>query len=391
MSEAHSVNKTIEEINNRIRKGQAVVLNASEMTKLVREKGKVAAAKEVDVVTTGTFSPMCSSGMFFNFGQPEPPVIRANDIWLNDVHAYGGIAAADGYLGATQTKIDDPLNKVHPGKFTYGGGHVIEDLVAGKVVKFRAKGYATDCYPRELLERDITLADLPYAHLLNSRNAYQNYNCALNLSSKTKYTYMGPLKPHMRNANFATSGELSPLFNDPYCKTIGLGTKIFLGGGVGYVLGSGTQHVTNPKRNERGIPLTASGTLMLKGDLKQMNAKWLRGSSILGYGCSIFVGVGIPIPVLNEEIAWYTGVGNSDIEMPVRDYGHDVPNGVNNILAHVTYEDLRSGEIKVKGEKVQSFPLTSWVLSMEIANTLKSWIEKGDFLLTQAQEEIISI
>ena len=279
----------------------------------------------------------------------------------------------------------------HPGKFTYGGGHVIEDLVAGKVVKFRAKGYATDCYPRELLERDITLADLPYAHLLNSRNAYQNYNCALNLSSKTKYTYMGPLKPHMRNANFATSGELSPLFNDPYCKTIGLGTKIFLGGGVGYVLGSGTQHVTNPKRNERGIPLTASGTLMLKGDLKQMNAKWLRGSSILGYGCSIFVGVGIPIPVLNEEIAWYTGVGNSDIEMPVRDYGHDVPNGVNNILAHVTYEDLRSGEIKVKGEKVQSFPLTSWVLSMEIANTLKSWIEKGDFLLTQAQEEIISI
>lgn len=390
MAQTHSVNKTIEEINARIRKGKAVVLNASEMTRLVREKGKVAAAKEVDVVTTGTFSPMCSSGLFFNFGQPEPPVIRANDVWLNDVHAYGGIAAADGFIGATQTRLDDPLNKVHPGKFPYGGGHVIEDLAAGKVVKFRAKGYATDCYPREELERDITLKDLPFAQLVNPRNAYQNYNCALNMTSRTKYTYLGPLKPNMRNANYATSGELSPLFNDPYFKTIGLGSRIFLGGGVGYVLGAGTQHVPNPERNDRGIPLTASGTLMVKGDLKGMDPKWLRGSSILGYGCSLIVGLGIPIPVLNEDIAWYTGVGNSDIEMPVRDYGHDVPNAINNVLAQPTFEELRSGQITVKGEKVQSIPLTSWVLSLEIADTLKAWIENGDFLLTEPQEAIES-
>lgn len=390
MAQTHSVNKTIEEINARIRKGKAVVLNASEMTRLVREKGKVAAAKEVDVVTTGTFSPMCSSGLFFNFGQPEPPVIRANDVWLNDVHAYGGIAAADGFIGATQTRLDDPLNKVHPGKFPYGGGHVIEDLAAGKVVKFRAKGYATDCYPREELERDITLKDLPFAQLVNPRNAYQNYNCALNMTSRTKYTYLGPLKPNMRNANYATSGELSPLLNDPYFKTIGLGSRIFLGGGVGYVLGAGTQHVPNPERNDRGIPLTASGTLMVKGDLKGMDPKWLRGSSILGYGCSLIVGLGIPIPVLNEDIAWYTGVGNSDIEMPVRDYGHDVPNAINNVLAQPTFEELRSGQITVKGEKVQSIPLTSWVLSLEIADTLKAWIENGDFLLTEPQEAIES-
>jgi uncharacterized protein (DUF39 family) len=390
MAQTHSVNKTIEEINARIRKGKAVVLNASEMTRLVREKGKVAAAKEVDVVTTGTFSPMCSSGLFFNFGQPEPPVIRANDVWLNDVHAYGGIAAADGFIGATQTRLDDPLNKVHPGKFPYGGGHVIEDLAAGKVVKFRARAYATDCYPREELERDITLKDLPFAQLVNPRNAYQNYNCALNMTSRTKYTYLGPLKPNMRNANYATSGELSPLFNDPYFKTIGLGSRIFLGGGVGYVLGAGTQHVPNPERNDRGIPLTASGTLMVKGDLKGMDPKWLRGSSILGYGCSLIVGLGIPIPVLNEDIAWYTGVGNSDIEMPVRDYGHDVPNAINNVLAQPTFEELRSGQITVKGEKVQSIPLTSWVLSLEIADTLKAWIENGDFLLTEPQEAIES-
>ena len=55
---SHKVIKTIAEINERIKKGQAVVLNAEEMTEAVRRMGPEKAAREVDVVTTGTFSPM---------------------------------------------------------------------------------------------------------------------------------------------------------------------------------------------------------------------------------------------------------------------------------------------------------------------------------------------
>jgi len=378
--------KTIAEINERIRKGKAVVLTAEEMVATVKRLGKTRAAKEVDVVTTGTFSPMCSSGMLFNFGQ-EPPLIKASQVWLNNVPCYGGLAAVDAYLGATEPASDDPLNKVYPGRFAYGGGHVIEDLLRGKPVRLRAKAYGTDCYPRRDLEKDVTLSSLPNAWLLNPRNCYQNYNCAVNMGGRTIYTYMGPLKPGCRNANFATAGQLSPLFNDPFLRTIGLGAKIFLGGGVGWVIGTGTQHVAKPQRNERGIPLGGAGTLMLKGNLKGMDPRYVRGLSIVGYGCSINMGVGIPIPILDEDMAWFTGVSDADIQMPVKDYGHDYPAGVSRTICHVTIEELKSGVIDVGDRKTPTVPVTSYTMSLEIAETLKKWIEDGRFLLTEAQDK----
>lgn len=385
-----AVQKTIAEINERIRQGKAIVLTADAMTKAVKEMGAEKAAQEVDVVTTGTFSPMCSSGMFFNFGQIEAPTLRASKIWLNDVPCGAGVAAVDGFLGATEMRDGDPLNKVYPGNFSYGGAHVMEDLLAGKKVTLRCESYVTDCYPNKGFEKEVTLADLKCAQMLNPRNCYQNYNVAINVSDAIKYTYMGPLKPHMQNCNYATSGRLSPLFNDPYLKTIGLGTRIFLGGGVGYVIGAGTQHVVEPKRNEKGIPLSPSGTLMLKGDMKKMNARYVRGNSFYGYGVTLSVGVGIPIPILNAEMAAFTGVDDCDIQMPVKDYSSDYQSFSSRVLKHVTYEELRSGSIEIDGRKVDTHPLTSHVMSLEVAQTLKEWIDRGDFYLSEPVEAIES-
>jgi L-aspartate semialdehyde sulfurtransferase len=389
MANTSQVKRTIKDINAKIKKGKAVVLNAREMATLVRQKGKVKAAQEVDVVTTGTFSPMCSSGMLFNFGQ-VPPMIKASKVWLNGVPAYGGLAAVDAYLGATEPTEDDPLNKVYPGKFKYGGGHVIEDLLRGKSILLKATGYGTDCYPRKLLERKITLQELRNAILFNPRNGYQNYNCAVNVTSKTIYTYMGPLKSNLSNANYATSGELSPLFNDPYLRTIGVGTRIFLGGGVGFVTGAGTQHNPKPPRNERGLPMSPAGTLMVQGDLKSMDPAFLRGVSMLGYGPSLAVGLGIPIPILDEEMAFFTGVSDEDIQMPVADYGHDYPNGNFKPLITATFAELKSGSIAINGKTVPTVPITSDKISLDVADRLKGWIEKGEFLLGEFQERIPS-
>jgi uncharacterized protein (DUF39 family) len=383
------VNKTVKEINERIRSGKAVVVNAEEMVEIVRKEGKVKAAREVDVVTTGTFSPMCSSGLLFNIGQ-QPPVMKVSKLWLNNVPCYSGVAAVDAYLGATEPSEDDPLNKVHPGRFAYGGAHVMEDLLRGKAVHLRAEAYGTDCYPRRELDKDITLADLPNAVMLNPRNCYQNYNAAVNLTNRTIYTYMGPLKANGSNVNYATAGELSPLFNDPYFRTIGMGTRIFLGGGVGYVIGEGTQHVQKPKRNERGIPEGGSGTLMLKGDFKKMNARYVRAQSIIGYGVSLALGVGIPIPMLNEELAWFTGVSNEDISMPIKDYGYDYPNGIPREVTRASFAELRSGEITVNEKKTATVPVTSHSMSLEVADKLKEWILAGKFLLTEKQDDIPS-
>jgi L-aspartate semialdehyde sulfurtransferase len=376
--------RTIQEINARIKKGTVVVITAEEMTNLVKRKGAAKAAKEIDVVTTGTFSPMCSSGAFINFGHSKPG-IKASKVWLNNVPTCAGLAAVDVYLGATEPTEDDPLNGVHPGLFKYGGGHVIHDLIAGKKIHLRATAYGTDCYPNKEIEKKVSLSELPYAMLLNPRNAYQNYNCAVNLSSKTIYTYMGVLKPNAGNANYSTSGLLSPLLNDPYYLTIGLGTRIFLGGAQGYVIGPGTQHNPGAERGKNGVPVNAAGTLMVMGDMKQMSPKWIAGVSMLGYGCSLTLGLGLPIPILNEDMARYTGVSDEDLFARIMDYGNDYPKGEGKALGYVSYAELKSGTIRFNGKDIPTVPMSSHVRALEIANILKDWIIKGEFLLTEPQ------
>jgi uncharacterized protein (DUF39 family) len=379
--------RTIQDINKRIKEGKAVVITADQMGDLVKRVGPEKAAREIDVVTTGTFSPMCSSGAFINFGHTKPTT-KAAKVWLNKVPAYAGLAAVDVYIGATEPTEDDPLNRVHPGQFKYGGGHVIHDLVAGKKVELAATAYGTDCYPNKEIKKKVTLRDLPYAMLFNPRNAYQNYNCAVNLSRRTIYTYMGVLKPNAGNANYATSGQLSPLLNDPYYRTIGLGTRIFIGGAKGYVVGPGTQHNPHARRGPNGVPLTPSGTLMVMGDMKLMDSKWVAGVSMLGYGCSLAVGIGIPVPILDADMARFTGVTDEDIFTQIIDYGGDYPKGEAHSLGQVSYAELRSGIIRFNGVEVPTVPISSYVRALEIANILKGWIEKGDFFLTEPVETL---
>jgi len=184
--------KTIAEINEKIRKGQAVVVTAEEVIGIVEKKGLEKASREVDVVTTATFGPMCSSGAYLNVGHSKPRIkLGGGTVYLNDVPAYTGFAAVDIFLGATAMPDNDPKNRVHPGDFNYGGGHVIEELVAGKDIRFIATAYGTDCYPRKKIETLINIKSINEAVLFDIRNAYQNYNVAVNLSDKTIYTYMG--------------------------------------------------------------------------------------------------------------------------------------------------------------------------------------------------------
>jgi uncharacterized protein (DUF39 family) len=256
-------------------------------------------------------------------------------------------------------------------------------VAGGKDVRLTVSAYGTDCYPRKKLETLINLKDINEAVLFNPRNAYQNYNVAVNLSAKTIYTYMGVLKPNLANANYCSAGQLSPLLNDPLYKTIGIGTRIFLGGGIGYVAWQGTQHNPGVPRGENGVPKKPAGTLAVIGDLKQMKAAWLRGASFQGYGASLTVGIGVPIPVLSEEILKYTTVTDADIFAPVVDYSEAYPQRKPDTLGEVSYAQLKTGTIEVKGRKVPTSSLSSYPKAVEIARTLKSWIQKGDFTLTE--------
>ena len=360
--------KTYAEINDKIKKGTAVVLTAEEVSELAKTLSPKEIAETVDVVTTATFGAMCSSGAFLNFGHTTPP-IRMEKIELNGVRVSGGLAAVDTYVGATDCNPENP---------SYGGAHIIEDLVAGKEITLEAWGKGTDCYPRKHIKTVITKDTINEAILYNPRNAYQNYNVATNSTDKIKYTYMGTLLPKLRNASYSTAGELSPLLNDPECRTIGLGTRIFLCGTEGYVTWNGTQFHSTKETNEYGIPTSNARTIAVIGDLKNMSTEFLRGVYYEKYGVSMFVGIGIPIPILDEDLARRVSIRNEQIETTVVDYG----NG-NKILGKTNYAALQSGEIEVNGHKIKTAPVASLSKARQIAKILKSWIQKGDFLLTE--------
>lgn len=378
------MSKTIAEINEKIRKKQVVVVTAEEMVKIVAERGPERAAADIDVVTTGTFGPMCSSGAYINIGHSNPRMkLGGGTVTLNGVPAYAGFAAVDLFIGATALPADDPANKVHPGLFSYGGAHVIEDLVAGRDVLLSATAYGTDCYPRKRLDTWLNIADLNEAVMMNMRNCYQNYNCAVNLSDRIIYTYMGVLKPSLGNANYCSAGQLSPLLNDPCYRTTGVGTRIWLGGGTGYVAWQGTQHNPGVARGENRVPKGGAGTLAVMGDLKQMKPEYVLGSSFMGYGVSLTVGIGIPIPILDAQMARFTGVSDAELFAPIMDYSDAYPNCKPGNLGHVSYAELKTGTIQVKGKAVPTASLSSYPKAVAIAEELKDWIRTGHFELTE--------
>lgn len=364
------ITKSYEEIRRRIAKGEAVVMTAEEFKEFVKANGVRKAAKEVDVVTTGTFGAMCSSGAYFNFGHSEPP-IKMQKVWLDGVPAYAGLAAVDAYLGATE--LDESNNMLH------GGAHVIEDLVRGKAVRLKATAYGTDCYPRREIDTYISLKTVNQAVLLNLRNCYQNYGVATNSSSRTLYTYMGKLLPEYGNATYSSAGELSPLLNDPYFRTIGIGTRIFLGGAQGFVIWEGTQFNPGVPRTPEGVPKRPAGSIAVIGDLKQMSPEWIRGLTFTRYGASLGVGIGVPIPILDEEMARFCAVTNDKIVTAVYDYSQ--PTRARTVLREVTYAELRSGEIEIKGKTVPTSSLSSLYKARQIAQLLKNQILKGEFLI----------
>jgi len=359
--------RTIVEINQKIKSGDVQVVTAEEMKKLVETSGVEVAYEEVDVVTTGTFGAMCSSGAIINIGHSDPP-IKIQRAWMNDVEVSHPGAAVDLYIGATMMSETQP--------FEYGGGHIIEDLIAGKEVEVRATAYGTDCYPRTKLDTVLTKDDLNQFYLLNFRNCYQRYVCATNSRDDMVYTYMGKLLPRFRNATYSGAGCLNPLMNDPDYETIGIGTRIFLGGGKGYVIGEGTQHDPNNR----------FGTLMVRGDCKQMSPEFIRGGSFTKYGTSLYVGMGIPIPLLNEGLAKKTSLRDEEIFTDIVDYG--VPRRGRPKLGKVSYATLKSGEVTINDRRIKVSSLSSLKKARKIAETLKSWIENGTFYLSAPVETL---
>jgi L-aspartate semialdehyde sulfurtransferase len=368
--------RTIAEINEKISRKRAVVWTVEELKARVAEIGVNKTAKEVDVITTGTFEPMESSGAIINLGHTDPP-IKIRRCWLDGVPAYAGFGAVDLYLGAScpVDSLDGEEVREH------GGGHVIEDLIAGKSIQVRAVGQVTDCYPRATFETTVTRDTINQFYLFNPRNLYQNFIVGVNGGDRPLHTYLGPLQPRLGNAVYSNPGSLSPLLNDPDLQLVGIGTKIFLAGGIGYVAWEGTQHFPLQKRLENRTPIGPSATLALIGDAKQMDARWIRGCYFKSYGPSLMMGVGVPLPVLNAGVVERCAVQDKDLVAPIVDFS--IPRRVRPTFGLVSYAQLKSGRITIEGRTVRVASLASLFLSRQVAQELKQWITEGIFTLTE--------
>ena len=368
--------RSIDEINDKITDKKAVVWTIDQVKIKVLELGIEAVAKQVDVITTGSFEPMESSGAILNLGHTDPP-IKIRSCTLDGVPAYAGFGAVDLYLGATQLSEINESDE----RRDRGGAHVIEDLIAGKSIHLKAIGQATDCYPRASFDTTISINSINQFYLYNPRNLYQNFIVGVNGGDRQLYTYLGPLQPRLGNAVYSNTGAISPLLNDPDLEVIGIGTKIWLGGGVGYVAWEGTQHFPLQKRMENRTPIGPAATLALIGDAKQMNSKWVRGCYFKNYGPSLMLGVGVPIPVLNADIVAHCAVQDSEIVAPIVDFS--IPRRVRPTFGLVSYAQLKSGKIKIEGRTVRVAPLASIYISRQVSIELKAEIDRGEFLLTK--------
>lgn len=373
--------RTIAEINEKISRKRAVVLTAEELKTRVAEVGVTKVTKEVDVITTGTFEPMESSGAIINLGHTDPP-IKIRRCWLDGVPVYSGFGAVDLYLGASSAVEVMEGEEVRE----RGGGHIIEDLIAGKPVHVRAQGQVTDCYPRATFETTITRDTINQFYLFNPRNLYQNFIVGVNGGDRPLFTYLGPLQPRLSNAVYSNPGAISPLFNDPDLQLVGIGTRIFLGGGIGYVAWEGTQHFPLQKRLPNRTPIGPAATLALIGDAKQMDTRWVRGCYFKHYGPSLMLGVGVPFPVLNEEVVAKCAVSDKDLVAPIVDFS--IPRRVRPTFGLVSYAQLKTGRIIIEGKTVRVAPVVSILFSRQVAQELKQWIQAGTFTLTEPVAQI---
>ena len=386
--------RSIEEINDKIRCAKAVTCTVEEVKAKVQDMGISKVFAEIDVICTGTFEPMESSGAIINLGHTDPP-IKIRQCWFDGVPAYAGFGAVDLYLGATamadysniESSSDRPGNIGDTTGFRYrsntrrGGGHVIADLIAGKPIPFKALGQQTDCYPRAAFENTITKDSINQFYLFNPRNLYQNFIVGVNGSDRPLYTYLGTLQPELANAVYSNPGAISPLLNDPDLKLVGIGSKIWLGGGIGYVAWEGTQHFPLQKRLPNRTPIGPASTVALIGDAKQMDAHWVRGCYFTNYGSSLMIGVGVPLPVLDESVIAACAVQDKDIVAPVIDFS--IPRRVRPTFGLVTYEQLKTGSITLEGKSLRAAPLASISFSRQVAEELKQQIDQGKFTLTE--------
>lgn len=291
--------KSIKEINDRIRRGDVVILTAKELCEMVRKGESV---KDVDVVTSATCGIMSGTMAVFSFKVAEKGTfVKAKSVLMNGVPAFPGpcpnerLGMVDVVLYGTSTSIYSPSK--------YGGGALLRDLVEGKSIEVRVESVEG-----KVVEKELTLWDMAYAKLVTTRSCFRNYMAFVNSRDKPVKSIFSVLEMEggLKMASVSGCGEINPLEKDPLLRTIGVGTKVLVNKAVGYVIGAGTR-ATREKPN-----------LSIFADIKGMSSYYL-GQFVTALGPEPFNTMAIAIPVINEEVLEEAKKVDEVVQLPIAD------------------------------------------------------------------------
>ncbi|MDO8873948.1 MAG: methanogenesis marker 16 metalloprotein [Methanoregula sp.] len=307
--------KTIDAINRKIAEGNAIVCTAAELKQRIAEDETITAA-DVDVVTTGTFGVMSGTLAVLHLPVTTPGTFRhAEKVWLNGVPTVPGPCPNEG-LGS----VDLVVYGTARASSAYGGGHLFRDIVAGKEITIEVES------SQKRFSRTVTLADMGHARLITTRSAFKNYLAVINTRPDPVQTIFSvkELTGPFREASVSGCGDINPLQNDPGLNVIGVGTRILLNGGTGYIMGAGT-------RSSREKPNIAA-----YGDMHAMQPEMM-GGFVTSVGPECNTSVAIPIPVLDDTVLAGLRITNDRIPLPVADVRDRIP------FATASYADVWDG------------------------------------------------
>jgi putative methanogenesis marker 16 metalloprotein len=275
--------RTVEEINEKIAKGEAVVLTAREVEVLIDE-GRDSEVREVDVVTTGTMGLMSGTYALLSF-----PIARAGMHRRFKKGSINGIPISIGPCPNENLGLVDCMvfgtsrSQENP---RYGGGHLFRDLVEGKEIHVEATSDKDDT-----VEATVSLDNMPTARLMSSRHLFRNYRAFINPSNQEVRSifHCMPFPPDYGGLNFSGCGHFNPIQNDPQLRSIGIGTRLLFNGMEGFVTGSGTR--SSPE----------SPNLMTVAEMKGMDPA-LMGGFQTAEGPECIASYAVAIPVLDDSV-----------------------------------------------------------------------------------------
>ncbi|HEC56627.1 MAG TPA: methanogenesis marker 16 metalloprotein [Candidatus Syntrophoarchaeum butanivorans] len=297
--------KSIAEINEKIKKREAIVMTAREVSQIAREGGRLT-LNDVDVVTTATRALM--SGTFAVLSMPvtERGVFkRAKKVWLNGIPAFPGpcpnerLGIIDVIVYGTSHSETNPR---------YGGGHLFRDIVRGEKIEV-----CLESDEKIIEKREVGIEEM-FARMITTRSAFRNYMGFVNTSDDAVKTIFNviPMEGPYKHFTFTGCGEINPIENDPTLRTIRVGTKILVNEAIGYVMGTGTRS-TPEKPN-----------LSVFAEMYKMNPEYM-GGFLTSEGPEVINSIAVPIPVIDEKILRDVMVTDEQVELPVAEIHDRIP------------------------------------------------------------------